>query len=134
MVSFVHTLVSKRIRVVDTKILLKFNIGLSLLGRGNVSVVRIVEALLLKHFFDALYILYYFDRHLSIIWDVFVERNKFNPSDQINKVARRHLRNQLSIRDNHDENMTFYINDANNSLSGILYTAFFIKLFPHFIL
>jgi hypothetical protein len=134
MVSFVHILVSKGVGVVNSEILLKFDIRLSLLGRGDISMVRVVEALLLQYLFDALNVLYYFDGHLGIIWDVFVKRNELNPRDQIHEVARWHLRYQLPLSDNHYENVAFNVYDPDNSLSGILDPSFFVKLFSHYII
>jgi hypothetical protein len=43
----IHVLVSESIAVIDSKSLLKFHIGLPLLGRGDVGVVGVIKTLLL---------------------------------------------------------------------------------------
>ena len=95
--------------------------------------IRVVETLFLQNFLYALNILYDLDRHLCIIWNIFVKWNELYTRDQVNEVTWGHPCNKFSFRDNYDKNMAFNINNTNYSLSWILYTSLVIQFIFNYI-
>lgn len=133
MVSFIHVFISESIGVIDSEILFKFNICLSLLRGSHICMIRVVEPLLLQNFLYPLYVFHYFYRHLLVGRNVFVERNEFNTCDQVNEVGRRHFGHEFPICDNNDENVGFNVYYADDALCRKLDTTLVIKFFFHYL-
>ena len=124
LIALVHKLISLPIGVIFP--LLKFHCGLSLLATCHIGVITIIKALVLQNIFDSIDEFDKLQRHICILRNIFIKRYKFNALDQVNRVARRHLRHHITFSYYNNKNVTFNVHYSNYAVCWICSATFII--------